>query len=320
MGGLNKWAHLPAPIRYYGAKWALAEWIIGYLPEHDTYGEPFGGSGAVLLRKKPSAVEIYNDFDDVVVNFFRVVRDKDLRDQLMMAIELTPFARAECDACIVPNVEVDGPVEAARKFYVSSWQGRGMGAASQRSAAGWRFVVDAVGSYPPSDFYSRAESMLWVAERMKHVQIEHGKAFDVIDRYDRPGVLWYLDPPYSHESSSGGRGKEEGKGKGKGASRASFKVYRGEMNEQDHGGFLHKVASPSDPLKGMVVISGYDNPQYTSWFESVDGKPVYCPGWKIVRREAVVDRGEKKVEVLWISPNAQKAGSVQHTMLEEMMV
>lgn len=34
-------------IKYPGSKWAIADWIIQYFPEHHTYLEPFFGSGAV---------------------------------------------------------------------------------------------------------------------------------------------------------------------------------------------------------------------------------------------------------------------------------
>lgn len=38
-----------AIMKYPGAKWALAEWIIAHFPPHHSYLEPFFGSGAVLL-------------------------------------------------------------------------------------------------------------------------------------------------------------------------------------------------------------------------------------------------------------------------------
>jgi DNA adenine methylase len=60
-------------LRFYGAKWRLAPWVIAHLPPHTCYVEPFGGAAGVLLRKPPAPYEVYNDLDGDVVGFFRVV-------------------------------------------------------------------------------------------------------------------------------------------------------------------------------------------------------------------------------------------------------
>ena len=61
-------------IKYPGSKWAIADWIIQYFPEHHTYLEPFFGSGAVFFRKSRSHIETINDLDGEVVNFFEQVK------------------------------------------------------------------------------------------------------------------------------------------------------------------------------------------------------------------------------------------------------
>lgn len=64
-----------AILKYPGAKWSLAEWIISRFPEHHSYLEPFFGSGAVLFRKPRSHIETVNDMDGAVVNLFRCIRE-----------------------------------------------------------------------------------------------------------------------------------------------------------------------------------------------------------------------------------------------------
>lgn len=63
-----------AVIKYPGAKWTLANWIIGRFPEHHSYLEPFFGSGAVLFTKERSNIETVNDLDGDVVNLFEWIR------------------------------------------------------------------------------------------------------------------------------------------------------------------------------------------------------------------------------------------------------
>jgi DNA adenine methylase len=54
---------------WYGGKFNHLNWLLPLLPETLHYCEPYGGSAAVLLNKKPSSVETYNDIDKEIVNF-----------------------------------------------------------------------------------------------------------------------------------------------------------------------------------------------------------------------------------------------------------
>src|SRR5919109_1045692 len=60
------------PLPYIGGKNRLAKQIIALLPEHTTYVEPFAGGAQVFFHKQPSKVEVLNDLDSEIVNFFRV--------------------------------------------------------------------------------------------------------------------------------------------------------------------------------------------------------------------------------------------------------
>jgi len=65
-----------SPVAWYGGKSRLSAWIVGLLPRHDSYIEVFGGGASVLFRKPPARLEVYNDIDDGLVTFFRVLRDR----------------------------------------------------------------------------------------------------------------------------------------------------------------------------------------------------------------------------------------------------
>ena len=78
---------------WYGGKYSHLNWLLPLLPEAHHYCEPFGGSAAVLLNRKPSPIETYNDLDGEVVNFFRVLREEG--DALIDSILFTPYSREE---------------------------------------------------------------------------------------------------------------------------------------------------------------------------------------------------------------------------------
>ena len=47
------------PITWFGSKSRLVKKIVSYFPKHTTFVDAFGGSGAILLGKRPSKVEVY---------------------------------------------------------------------------------------------------------------------------------------------------------------------------------------------------------------------------------------------------------------------
>ena len=124
---------MKAILKYPGAKWRIADWIIEYFPEHKVYCEPFFGSGAVFFKKKPSYIETINDVDGNVVNLFRVCREQP--EALAKAMEFTPFSREEFINCY--DMTVGDAVERARRTLVRYHQSFGTSNSSKKS---WRNV------------------------------------------------------------------------------------------------------------------------------------------------------------------------------------
>jgi DNA adenine methylase len=65
---------MKTPLSYYRGKQHLASKILGLIPEHRIYCEPFIGGGAVFFAKGPSPVEIINDANGELVNFYEVLQ------------------------------------------------------------------------------------------------------------------------------------------------------------------------------------------------------------------------------------------------------
>jgi DNA adenine methylase len=223
---------------WYGGKFSHLDWLLPLLPPCRHYCEPFGGSAAVLINRMPSPVETYNDVDEEVVNFFRVLREK--KDELLYLIGMTPFSRREFLMAIKTNGNGKylSDVERARRFFVRARQVR-TGLAQTASIGRWANCLNtsrAGMAGAVSRWLGSVAGLDFIASRLLRVQIENDSATNVIQRYDSAETLFYCDPPYPHES------------------RGDSKAYTFEMSDDDHRRLCHLLHS----VKGKVAISGYD--------------------------------------------------------------
>lgn len=256
------------PLRYFGGKWRLAPWLLSQFPPHDCYVEPFGGGASVLLRKAPAPFEVYNDRDGEIVNLFRVLRERP--DALVRGLELTPWARAELRACYEPS---DDPVERARRSMVRSLQGWFGG--TREKPQGWRYQKTHARGRSTMASWRRWDHLLAAAERLRTVQIECDDAFAVIERFDTPATLFYLDPPYPRMTRGARWGKDG---------------YVHEMTDTDH----RRLADLARSVAGMVAISSYPSDLYDELYR----------GWTRIDRDALTGAPKRVTESLWLSPHA----------------
>lgn len=254
------------PVKWHGGKYYLAERIVAMMPEHDIYVEPFGGAASVLLTKTPCRLEVYNDIDDRLTRFFRVLRERGmlLRDML----ELTPYSESEFQECIE---ERDcNEVEAARRDYVQ-WrmsiggQGKSFSYSTRRSRTGMSDVV--------AGFLSSIDNNLpAVIERLREVQIFNQKASWVIDKYDTPDTVIYCDPPYLPET------------------RTAKTVYRHEMDELAHVALLERLRK----CESYVILSGYDSELYNDMLSTWSAERFDLPN-----NSAMSAEKQRRQEILW---------------------
>ena len=262
---------------WYGGKFSHLDWLLPKLPDCLHYCEPFAGSGAVLLNRKPSPVETYNDIDGEVVNFFKVLREE--KETLIEQIALTPFSREEFGSACELNPELSS-LERARRFYIRARQVR-TGLAQTATIGRWancKNTSRAGMSGVVSRWLGGVEQLEFIAERFLRVQIENRPAIDVIKLYDSEKTLFYCDPPYIHET------------------RGDTKSYGYEMDNSAH----RELANILNSAKGLVAISNYECELMEELYPQKKWTKIYSPE-KIIHSTKDI-----RQEVLWVNYNINK--------------
>ncbi|MFP4863533.1 DNA adenine methylase [Providencia rettgeri] len=252
--------------RYHGGKFRLAKWIISYFPEHRCYVEPFGGVASVLMLKKRSYAEVYNDLDGEVVNLFRVLRDPILNTQLQEACILTPYSR---DEFMSAKEFITDPLERARRMVVRACMGFGSAAGLNGNSG---FQSDSKREY---SIYSHLwakypENLSAFCQRLQGVIIENRTALDLIKKHDSTDTLFYLDPPYVPSTRVAGN-----------------RYYNFEMTNEQHSELLQVIKSVS----GKVAISGYNcdlyNNELSDWRKATKDARIYAGRGTGIRTECL---------------------------------
>lgn len=273
-------------LRYHGAKFRLADWVMEFFPPHRCYVEPFGGAAGVLLQKPRAYAEVYNDLDGDVVNFFAVLRDPESRARLIEACSLTPYARAEFELAWEPTQD---PIERARRLAVRAQMGFGSAGAT-KGATGFRIDTKREHSTAQHVWSDYPAALAAAGERLQSVLIENRPALDVMRQHDGPSTLHFVDPPYLHGTRVMHRGG---------------RCYRHEMSDGDHRQLLAELRK----LDGMVVLCGYPSDLYDAMLQ----------GWSRHTKAARISAGRGsaiRTEVVWINPACVEARARAHAQLE----
>lgn len=229
------------PLAYIGGKRRLADRIIEIFPKHTAYVEAFAGGAQVLFRKDPSAVEVLNDLNGDVVNFFRICQRH--HEELLRYLKFTLVSRKWFALFEAENPEALTDVErAARFFYLQKSAFAGL-VVRQR----YRCLV----KQPPGFNLERLPEVLEdVHRRLARVQIECLPYADILERFDRPTTLFYLDPPYW------GR-----------------KLYKFNFTDNDFASLAERLQQ----LGGKFILSLNDVPQVRELFQGFTLREIELP-------------------------------------------
>ena len=181
-----------SPIKWVGGKSRLRKAIIPLIPPHKCYVEPFGGAAWVLFGKLPSPIEVLNDIDEELINFFRVVKHRP--EDLLESFDLELVSRSEFRRLADTDPQLLSDIDRAHRFYyliMAGWGGEARYPRFQTSTSDGGHGNRLVGAL--KSLRKRIEP---VHERLRTVIIENLEWKECIDRYDRRESFMYLDPPY----------------------------------------------------------------------------------------------------------------------------
>lgn len=223
-----------SPIAYIGGKHYIRKWVISHFDySKRCYVELFGGSGEIILSKPPHKIEIFNDNNSLLINFFKVL----LKDERRLAEELEklPYARKLFEEFKKSDWEsLDDFDKAVRWFYVARSSFSGLW------GQGWTcgFKRNSAKAYNASILSFRR-----VRYRMRNVQIEcrdYRKIIESIrETKEEKDIMLYVDPPY-----------------------IDVNYYQTIWSLDDHKEFAELMNS----LKCSVAISYYKTKEIPKWY------------------------------------------------------
>lgn len=223
------------PIKYFGGKGTFFNKIIEHFPSiesYDTYIEPFGGSFSIGLKKGfETPNEIYNDLEKNVYSLFKVLSDEILFNEFKKKCDMIYYIedlRKEYKIALKHD-DLSLLDRAFYFFYVNRTSHNGVGGISINTVVR-RNMCKSV-----SDFLSCIDRLPELHQRLSKCVILNQDALGLIEKYDRPNVFIYADPPYEQSTRTLCR-------------------YDVDMDRAQHLKFIDICLNS----KSKLLISGYD--------------------------------------------------------------
>lgn len=266
------------PITYYGGKQTMLKYLLDLIPEHRIYCEPFFGGGALFFAKPKSEVEVLNDINGEVINFFQVLKKQ--FPELQKEIQATLHSRELYKNAMVvyEHPELFSDVKRAWALWTLTNQGfSGM-------IGSWGF-----GKTPSKEkaiARKRDEFTKAYEERLKTAQIENNDALKVIARCNEKEAFIYCDPPYI------------------GSDMGHYEGY----TEEEYKKLLDALAK----FKGKFLLSSYPSPILSQYIKKYKWRR-----GKVEKFVAVTKRTDKKkTEVLVYNYDPAKTEMVSQLKLK----
>ena len=269
-----------SPLRWIGGKSRMVKYILPMIPSHKVYVEPFGGAAWLMFAKEPSRVEVYNDLDSCLVDFFRILQDDLEFRKLEKKLKRTPYSRELFEEFRYSYIDETDRLERVYQWFVVLRQCFGAHVSGKHPT--WGYGV----SRPHGvGFHNVIEFLQESAERFKTIYIEHDSWDTVIERWDSEEAFFYVDPPYVTSTRQSG-------------------AYSHEMTDAGHMKLIELLKS----AKAKCMLSGYNNEIYRDlkWARYDVREGITCSlagrtkATGLIGEEHVTEK-QKRVESIWIN-------------------
>lgn len=249
-------------VGWYGGKTKLAKRINACFLNHRTYVSTHAGGLSDLWNKRPAPIEVINDLDPRLTNLYLVATLR--TEEFLGILRLQPYTQHTFDQACEWSKREEDPLLRAVGFLIVNRM--------SFSSSGRTFMIDRMG-IDGKGWLPFLDKLPETINRLRGVRLHNDDAISVINQYDRPDTLFYVDPPYLEET------------------RSSDRHYAFEMTPEQHEDLLKVLCK----CKGMVYLSGYRSKMYDEYLK--DWQRVEWPVKSIMSHSDGL--GRDRTECLW---------------------
>lgn len=212
----------------------MLNYIMPLIPEHGCYVEPFCGGSTVLFAKKRSQNEIINDTNDDLINFYRILKDKEQSKKLISMCKSSLYSRST-------HMEANNLFKTGTKIEKAwaLWYKINTGFSGKLD--GGFSITRMTNSSHAMRLTNLKNNLQYISKRLEETQIENINAIKCIKIYDAEHIFFYLDPPYLNADQG---------------------HYRGYTKEN----FIELLETLSN-IKGKFLLSCYPGSEIESYME-----------------------------------------------------
>ena len=262
---------MDVPLIWLGGKYYMTSKILPLIPNHDVYCEVFGGAAQMLFAKPLawSSLEVYNDVNSDLVNFFRILQDDEKFERFHRLATLTLYSRELFLEYRETWRQQTDIVKRVYQWYVVLRQSYSAIVGGRKPAWGYSRGTKS----PAKLFKKKTDGLHEIVDRWRNVQVENLDWREAIQKYDGNSTFFYLDPPYVPDTRIDAK-------------------YDFEMSDKDHNELVDMLLH----VNAKVILSGYDNEIYNrlGWDKLTFDSYCYAAGNHY-------DKKETRTEIVWMN-------------------